>query len=57
MLTLSSVPVPRPLLLFSQATARQNAARATHLLAQRRHDREEVERFLADLGSRRSAGD
>jgi hypothetical protein len=47
-LTLSSISVPSPLLVFSQATARRNAARAISLLAQRRSDRDEVERFLAD---------
>jgi hypothetical protein len=47
-LTLSSISVPSPLLVFSQATARRNAARAISLLAQRRCDRDEVERFLAD---------
>lgn len=49
MLTPSSISVPSPLLVFSQAIARQNAARAISLLAQRRTERDEVERFLAAL--------
>ena len=49
MLTLSSISVPSQLLVFSQATARRNAAHAIGLLAQRRSDRDEAERFLADL--------
>jgi hypothetical protein len=57
-LTLSSISVPSPLLVFSQATARRNASRAISLLAQRRSDRDEVERFLADRDAQQhSAGD
>jgi hypothetical protein len=44
--------------MFSQTTARRNAARAINVLAQRRSEREETERFLAELDARRrtSAG-
>lgn len=47
-LTLPSISVSSPLPAFSRATARRSAARAISLLAQRRSDRDEVERFLAD---------
>lgn len=53
MLTLSRISVPSPLLMFSQTTARRNAAHAINVLAQRRSEREEAERFLADLNVRR----
>ena len=58
MLTLPSISVPSPLRVFSQETARRNAARAISVTAQRRSEREEVERFLADLHatSRSSVG-
>ena len=56
MFTLSSISVPRPLLVFSQAPARRNAASAVSLLAQRRSDRDEAERFLADLDAGQHAG-
>jgi hypothetical protein len=49
---LSSISVPSPLLMFSQTPARRNAARAINLLAQRRSERDEAERFLADLHAR-----
>jgi len=52
-LTLASISVPSPFLVFSQATARQNAARAAGLLAQRRSDRDDVDRFLADLDAQK----
>jgi hypothetical protein len=52
-LTLPSISVPSPLRVFSQEAARRNAARAITVAAQRRSERDEVERFLADL---RSAG-
>lgn len=48
MLTLPSVSVPSPLRVFSQETARRNAARAINVAAQRRSERDDVERFLAD---------
>ena len=53
MLTLAGISVPSPLLLFSQTTARRNAAHAINVLAERRSEREEAERFLADLDARR----
>ena len=49
MLTLPSVSVPSPLRVFSQETARRNAARAITVAAQRRSERDEVERLLASL--------
>lgn len=52
---LSGISVPRPLLMFSQTTARRNAAHAINVLGQRRADREEAERFLADLNARQRA--
>ena len=58
MLPLSRFSVPSPLLMFSQTPARRNAAHAINLLAQRRSEREEAERFLADLhAGRHSAVD
>ncbi len=54
MLTLSRIPFPSPLRLFSQAPARRNAAQAIGVLAQRRTERDDTERFLAEL--RRSPG-
>jgi hypothetical protein len=58
-LTLSSKSVSSPLHVFSQATARRNAARGITVLAQRRSEREDAERFLAALEAhqRRSAAD
>lgn len=49
MLTLPSLSVPSPLRAFSQDTARRNAARASAVAAQRRSERDDVERFLVDL--------
>jgi hypothetical protein len=54
-LNLPGISVPRPLLMFSQTTARRNAAHAINVLGRRRADREEAERFLADLSARRRA--
>ena len=51
MMTLPSLSLPSPLRLFSQDTARRNAARAISVVAERRSEREEVERFLAHLDS------
>ena len=48
-LTLPSISVPSPLRAFSQDTARRNAARASAVAAQRRSERDDVERFLVDL--------
>jgi len=48
-MTLPSISLPSPLRLFSQDTARRNAARAISLVAERRSEREEVERLLAHL--------
>lgn len=48
-LTLPSLSVPSPLRAFSQDTARRNAARASAVAAQRRSERDDVERFLVDL--------
>jgi hypothetical protein len=57
-MTLSGISLPRPLQMFSQTTARRNAAHAINVLGQRRADREEAERFLTDLNARhRSTGD
>ena len=53
-MTLPSISLPAPLRLFSQDTARRNAARAISVVAERRSEREEVERFLA-LPRRRAA--
>lgn len=50
---LSRISVPSPFLMFSQTTARRNAAHAINVLAQRRCEREETEQFLADLNARR----
>jgi hypothetical protein len=47
-LTLPSLSVPSPLRAFSQDTARRNAARASAIAAQRRSERDDVERFLVD---------
>jgi len=57
-LTLPSISVPSPLRAFSQDTARRNAARASAVAAQRRSERDDVERFLVDLRAeqRRAAG-
>jgi hypothetical protein len=52
-MNLPGISVPRPLLMFSQTTARRNAAHAINVLGRRRADREEAERFLADLHARR----
>jgi hypothetical protein len=55
---MSRISVPSPFLMFSQTTARRNAAHAINVLGQRRSDREEAERFLADHHARqRSATD
>ena len=43
------ISLPSPLRLFSQDTARRNAARAISVVAERRSEREEVERLLAHL--------
>ena len=48
-MTLPSISLPSPLRLFSQDTARRNAARAISVVAERRSESEEVERFLAHL--------
>ena len=52
MLTLSSISVPSPLRMFSQTTARRNAAHAINVLGQRRSDRDEAERFMAHHNAR-----
>lgn len=58
MLTLPSISVPSPLRAFSQDTARRNAARASAIAAQRRSERDDVERFLVELrGEQRKAAD
>jgi hypothetical protein len=55
-LTLPSVSVSSPLRVFSQETARRNAARAITLIAQRRSEREEMERYLDGLQLPRQRG-
>ena len=57
MLTLSRLSVPTPLRLFSQVPARRNAAHAIGVLAQRRSERDEAERFLAELAHHRPTAD
>ncbi|QWZ10220.1 hypothetical protein KRR39_11125 [Nocardioides panacis] len=52
-MTLPSFSLPSPLRLFSQDTARRNAARAISVVAERRSERDEVERFLAHLDAHR----
>ena len=53
MMTLSGISLPHPLLMFSQTTARRNAAHAINVLGQRRADRQKRDGFLADLDARR----
>ncbi len=60
MMTLPSVSIASPLRVFSQTTARRNAARAVTLIAQRRSEREEMDRYFEEMHhlprQRRSAG-
>jgi hypothetical protein len=57
LLTLSHLPFPTPLRLFSQGPARRNAAHAIGVLAERRSERDDTERFLAELAHHRRAAD